>query len=220
MSTMLTPDTAPRDAAQLATVGPFVHRRLGEALGELGFHCWQDERTKSAFVTASHQDRAQILLTQLQALDAKRGGAPAPQEAAAPPQAPPPPQAAPQEAPAANPSGRSPQTGKGGTPPASAPAQGNGNSGNVLELLTAMKGIQGTLEKLGTNLGKGSTSAEVSDLRSMLAAVVKMQTVEIGLLCLIGETVLGAAPSDFVKEAVSYGGSALQELDSQGKAGG
>ena len=205
---LMTPDTAPRDAAALANQGPFIHRRLGEALELAGFKCWNNEREKSAFVTASPADRAQALLAQLQAYDATKGGggAPAPQTQAA---APPPAATA---APAASTGGttRTPKTTSNGA------AAGAGGVGNVVELLNAIKELQGSLGAIQTNLTNqgqaGSVASELQTLKGMVAASMKIQEVELGLLCLFGEQVLGAAMADFIGDAPTYGTSALQAL--------
>lgn len=202
---LMTPDSAPRDAAALASQGPFIHRRLGEALQGLGFSCWQNEREKSAFVTASPADRAQALLTQLQAYDASRGGgaAPAPAPAAAPP-----PQAAP--APAATPaaSGRAPRTASA----AATNGAGAAGVGNVVELLNALKDVGGKLDAATAQLGQPAQAGELEGLKAMMSAMMQIQRVEVGLLCLLGENVLGAATTDFIGEAVGYGASALSGL--------
>src|ERR1700761_5157471 len=132
-NSLMTPDSAPRDVAQLAGQGPFIHRRLGESLAALGFPCWQSDREKSAFVTASPQDRAQAILTSLQAYDHSKGGGgappPAQQQVAPPPAAQTPPPAT-QGAPAAASTGRQPKTNG---------AANGGGTGNVVELLNALK---------------------------------------------------------------------------------
>jgi hypothetical protein len=207
---LMTPDTAPRDVAALASQGPFIHRRLGEALELAGFKCWNNEREKSAFVTASPMDRAQALLVQLQAYDAAKGRAPAPQTQAAPP----PPAAAGAApaggAPAGGTTTRAPRTASGG-----AVAAGTG-VGNVVELLNAIKELQGTLGGIQaalTNQGQaGSVAAELQAIKGMVAASLKIQEVELGLLCLFGEQVLGATMADFIGEAPTYGTGALQKL--------
>lgn len=239
MTTLMTPETAPRDAAALTKVGPFVHRRLGEALEQQGFRCWTNDREKTAFVTASPEDRAQALLTQLLAFDAARGGAPA--QAAPPPPppvqqaAPPPAQAAPPAAPPAGttPSGRSPRT----APSAGAAAAANGaaaagGAGQVLELLTAVKAVQDLLQTVNANVstaaaaagqaqaGAGNLMAEVQALKGMVAASMKIQEVELGLLCLYGEQVLQAPMGEFLKDSIAYGSNALAQLGELGKAAG
>lgn len=206
---LMTPDTAPRDASALANQGPFIHRRLAEALEIAGFKCWNNEREKAAFVTASPGDRAQALLNQLQAYDASKGGAPAPQTQAAPPPAT---TAAPAGAPATPP----PTTGRQPKTPTNGAAAGAAGVGNVVELLNAIKELQGTLGGIQatlTNQGQaGSVAGELQAIRGMVAASMKIQEVELGLLCLFGEQVLGATMTDFIGEASTYGTSALQAL--------
>lgn len=206
-NTLMTPETAPRDAAALAGQGPFIHRRLGEALEGLGFKCWSNEREKTAFVTASPQDRAQMLLSQLQAFDAARGGAPAPQ--AAPQQAPAaPPPAPPAAAPAAPPAttGRAPRT-QGG-----AAASNGAGVGNVVELLNAIKELGGKIDAATGALNTKAGANELEGLKAMVAASMQLQKVELGLLCLFGEQVLGAGMADFIGDSISYGHSAVEKI--------
>lgn len=202
---LMTPDTAPRDLAQLTAQGPFIHRRLGEALEKLGFSCWQNEREKSAFVTASPADRAQALLSQLQAYDGARGGAPAPA-----PQ-PPPQQAAPQPA---TPPPATPPAPSGRQPTTKSQANGAGGAGNVAELLNVLKDVGNKLDGIAAQLGTPSQASELEGLKAMVAASLQIQKVEVGLLCLIGENVLGASTTDFIGEAVDYGQNALSAVDS------
>lgn len=220
-TSMMTPETAPRDAVQLQAVGPYIHRRLAEALAERGVPVWTDERTKVAFVTASVPDRAQMLATKLAELDAKNGGAPPQTQqapSAAPADAPPPPAQAAQTPPASLPSGRSPQ--KANTAGAPAAAKGDAPTGNVVELLTAVKAIQTDIGKLSAVVGKGGTSAETQELRAMLAASMKIQELSLGVLCLLGENILGAPTADFITDGPQYGASALTAISESGKAGG
>ncbi len=211
----MTPESAPRDAAILAGQGPFIHRRLGEALELIGLKCWQNEREKTAFVTASPEDRAQMLLMQLQAFDAQRGGGapPPPQQTAAPvqqvQQAPP----ATTGAAAAPATGRAPRT-----PPAATVAAAAGGVGNVVELLNAIKDVGTKLDTLSAAVANGSTAAGLEELKAMVSASMQIQKVEIGLLCLFGEQVLGAGMNDFIGESLTYGDSALKALgDISGK---
>lgn len=70
---LLSLETTPRNIEELQTLGPFLHRRIGELLAQRGFPVWREEREKSAFVTASPEDRANALLQQLRAFDALSG---------------------------------------------------------------------------------------------------------------------------------------------------
>lgn len=213
---LMTPDSAPRDLEALTKQGPFIHRRLGEQLEGLGFKCWANERDKSAFVTASPGDRAQMLLVQLQAYDTARGGAPAAPQAA--PQAPAPaPQAAPQAAPPATVT-RTPRTAANGTSGGAQAAPAAGGVGNVVELLNAIKGVQGDLAKAVAAAEKGAATAgglagEIQAIKGMLAASMKIQQVELGLLYLFGQQVLGAPGEEILQAAVTDGTAALNLLN-------
>lgn len=226
-NTLMTPDTAPRDAAALANQGPFIHRRLGEQLEQLGFKCWNNEREKTAFVTSSPQDRAQALLMQLQSYDAARGGAPAPQ--AAPPAmqqvvAPPPQQPA-----AAAPPARAPRTAPA-APQANGALQGVGmaaqaaplgNLGPVVDLLNAIKavgeqlstiqaGVSGVTNAAGNQQAQiNALSNEVQGLKAMLAASIRIQNVQLGLLYLFGQQVLQAPGEDILQAAVGDASTAI-----------
>lgn len=201
---LMTPDTAPRDAAALAKQGPFIHRRLGEALELLGHRCWNNDREKSAFVTASPEDRGQMLLSQLQAYDAvKGGGAPPPQTPAAAA-----PEAAPEPAPAT--SGRSPRT------PGQTPMNGAAASGNVVELLNAIKDISGKIGDLTnqvTQASPGTVSGQLQALQAQVAASLFIQKVELGLLCLLCQETLGCGVDDFIESAVTDGAAAVDKLN-------
>lgn len=205
-NSLMTPDTAPRDVNALSGQGPFIHRRLGEALQQLGFPCWASDREKQAFVTATPTDRAQSIVAALQAYDAARGAGGAPPPAQQQQQAASPSPAAPQGAATPPPAttGRQPKT--------NGAAAGGAGVGNVVELLNALKGIDTKIDSAIVTLGLAAAGSELEGLKAMVAASMQIQKVEIGLLCLIGENVLGAATADFIGEAVNYGASALEDL--------
>lgn len=221
-NTMMTPETAPRDAAALAQNGVFIHRRLAEALEALGFPVYKDANERTAFVTAKPEERAAVILQKLKELDASRGGAPAP--AAAPAQLPAPaaqPAAAPAAAAPAT-SGRAPRTTKdSGSGSKEAPANGSG----VLELLTAVKSLSDELKELRAAAQASSTvpagiaglGKEIESVKTMLGVSMKIQEVQLGLLCLFGQQVLQAPTDAFLSSAVDDANVALGLLEQMGK---
>lgn len=226
MSTLMSPTTAPRNLDELAKQGPFIHRRLGEQLEQAGFKCWENEREKTAFVTASPADRAQMLLVQLAAFDAANGGAP---PAAAALQAPPPLQSPPPQIQAqvqAQPPAREPRTAPGpsngvSAAPAQPPAAAQGS---VLELLNTLRGIEalqttmnGAIAKIGDlNVARAgaveSLIREVQDIKGALANFRLLQEVQLGLLYLFGQQVLQASGEDFLPVAVADAQKVLEIL--------
>lgn len=220
--TLMTPDNAPRDEETLTAAGAFIHRRLAENLHARNFQLWSTDREKTAFLTASPADRARVLVQKLKEMDAAGGGTPAapPSQPAAPP--PPPPA---EEAPAK----RAPRTsGTATANPLSPPPQAP--TGGVTELLLAMKAIGDQVSAVRTNQerlsgGIGTTDVrlksledKLSELTAMLSATAQLQKVQLGLLCLFGQQVLGnVGISEFLPASVDDANAALAILDKMGK---
>ena len=225
MSTaLLSPQNAPRSAEDLLNAGVFNHRRLAESLFELGHKIWSTDKEKTAFLTASPADRAQALAAKLKEFDAANGGAPSPAATAAtaPPQAqaePPKTAAAPEE----TSSKRQPKT--AGSP---APTAASAAPGSAQELLTVVKDLG---EKLGAvakgvdkvSSGVGSTDsrverleAELAETKALVGTLLNLSKVQIGLLTLFGQQVLGAGMEDFLPAALGDADKALDILEQSG----
>jgi hypothetical protein len=221
MTTMMTVATMPRDEATLAGVGVYIHRRLAEELLTLGNPVWKTDKEKSAFVTAQPVERAKVLLQKVQEMEGGASRTPVATAPVAPPTAPAP-APAPEEA-----ASRRPRTQN--TAAAAAPAAPAGNAG-VQELLLTLKGVSDQIAALSARLdnleGKqadlsksvGITVSASNDLKSALTASMKIQQVQLGLLCLFGQQVLGGVPaSDFLPTAIDDANQALDIIERLGK---
>lgn len=211
---MPTIETAPRDATALSQpgVGVFVHRRLAEQLQDMGFKIWNSEQEKAAFLTTTAAQRAAVIVHKLKEYDASRGIVPAATPAIVPPTI--------LEAPAAlaapaEEGKRQPRT--QATPAPATPTAG------VQELLLAIGRLENKLDAVGTSVENltrsvGINMASLNDVKAMLSASMKVQNVQLGLLCLFGQQVLGGVEiKDFVPAALEDADKALDILEKTGK---
>lgn len=197
--TQLTPETAPRDAAELAKIGRFNLRMLAEKLG-----LFSDEATKAAFMSLSNEEQADNCAKALAALDGAK--APAGKAGGGTPP-------------------RTPQTSKTGPGKAAAAAggskvggtaTGSGGGGSVgggenigklmakfEELLTAVNGASSKLDEIGARVGDLENA--MGSLQGTVAGNNKLAVVAIGASLKLAEEVLQAGP-----EAVL--GAVIQDL--------
>ncbi len=237
---LLTPETAPRSLEALMPLGIYQHRRLAEELEGRGVKIFETDKDKAAFFGANSEVRAQRLLEALSQFD---GGKPAAAPTRTPVVAP---QAAPAPAPAttaapvvqapAAATTRQPRSQANGAAGAAQPvAQVAGPNPGVEQLLLALKGVQDTLGALKSHaetvsgnqagLGNGlgaldqrisAIADKVDGLAGLIHANMKIAEVQLGLLALFGEQVLGAPKEAFLPDAVKTATDALTALEGKG----
>jgi hypothetical protein len=101
----------------------------------------------------------------------------------------------------------------------------------VVELLTALKGVAEDLKatraavetsasnQTGLANAQGGLAQDIAGLKNMVAASMKIQEVQLGLLCLFGQQVLGAPIDAFIGSAVDDANTALNLLEQMGGKG-
>ena len=219
-ATIMTPDNCPRDENILANEGVFIHRRLAENLMDRGFKLWNNEKDKTAFITAGPADRARAIVQKLKEMDAAGGGTPALPPPQPQVQQPPP---AVEEAPVKRQPRTNGSAASQAATPASAPAQGP--VAGIQELLLVLKGIEAKVAEVSTNQGRlASTDAslgvqvkgleeQINGVHTLLAAVAQVQQAQLGILCLFGQQVLGAGMEEFLPSAMEDSNAALVMID-------
>lgn len=219
MTTLLTIQTAPRDEELLKKEGVYVQRRLAEELANKGYKIWSNDAEKSAFVTASPDQRVRALCHFLKEYDA--GTAPEAQNVRTPAAAPAPAQPVETPAPeAAVSKGRQPRT--QAAAPASPAAAAPSPSSGVQELLLVIKAQAESLETLTKQVGdlvksSASLAAAINDLKASNVTSQQIQTVQLGLLGILGQQALSTSLNDLVAMAVNDGNGVLDLLENQGK---
>jgi len=228
-SALLTPQTAPRSADEITNAGVFQHRRLAESLYELGHKLWTTDKEKTAFLTASPAERASALVAKLREFDTANGGAPSPAATAART-----PQASTQ---AADPAPAAEDTGSKRQPRTSQTQSTNGHAasaaapGNAQELLTVVKTIGEKVSSLEAAFGRIAGSGdegearlkkleqELLETKALVATLLNLSKVQIGILTLFGQQVLGAGMEEFLPAAIGDADKAIDILEESGGKG-
>lgn len=191
---VLTPQTAPRAAAELAKLQRFARKRLAQELGMLG-----DDNAKVAFIDADETVQSQHLEMALKEWDAKQGGATP--TAAATPVATPAAQATPvQEATVV----RTPRTNGVSSQGASTPAASGAIAEALLKLINdRFDGLEKRLNQFEMTLASRDDTNQKATV-SALGGLTSLTQIALGASIAVAEGTLNMPPIAVVAEATDH----------------